>query len=110
MSSLTSETIARLWDDFDAREETLLRQVVADRLGANPPPRVPDHIVATYFFAFRSQTLAKAVEEISYHATSGIKNPPKGRCSNNARRVRPGWTRSTRRAGSVCSTSRFRSR
>ena len=34
--------------------------------------------MATYYFAFRSRTLAKAVEEISYHATSGIKNPPKG--------------------------------
>ncbi len=77
MSSLTSETIARLWDDFDARE-TLLRQVVADRLGADRPPLLPDHIVATYYFAFRSQSLAKAVEEISYHATSGIKNPPEG--------------------------------
>jgi ribulose 1,5-bisphosphate carboxylase large subunit-like protein len=74
---LTSATLARLWDDFDAREE-LLRRIIADRLGANPPPRVPDHVVATYYFAFRSQTLSKAVGEISYHATSGIKNPPKG--------------------------------
>src|SRR5215469_11501514 len=77
MSSLTTETLARLGDDFDAREE-LLRKVIGDRLGANPPPQVPDHVVATYYFAFRSQTLAKAVGEISYHATSGIKNPPKG--------------------------------
>ncbi len=77
MSSLTTEILARLWDDFDAREE-LLRQVIGDHLGANPPPQVPDHVVATYYFAFRSQTLAKAVGEISYHATSGIKNPPKG--------------------------------
>jgi ribulose-bisphosphate carboxylase large chain len=77
MNSLTSETLARLWDDFDARE-TLLRQVIGDRLGANPPPQIPDHVVATYYFAFRSQTLAKAVGEISYHATSGIKHPPKG--------------------------------
>ena len=44
----------------------------------NPPPSVPEHVVATYYFAFRSGTLAHAVEEISYHATSGIKNPPKG--------------------------------
>ena len=77
MNSLTSATLARLWDDFDAREE-LLRDVVADRLAASPPPAVDDHVVATYYFAFRTQTLAKAVEEISYHATSGIKNPPKG--------------------------------
>jgi ribulose-bisphosphate carboxylase large chain len=77
MNALKSATLDRLWDDFDSREE-LLRQVVADRLGENPAPGVPDHVVATYYFAFRSGTLAKAVEEISYHATSGIKNPPKG--------------------------------
>ena len=43
-----------------------------------PPPKMDDHVVASYFFAFRTNTLARAVEEISYHATSGIKNPPKG--------------------------------
>ena len=46
--------------------------------GRIPRPASPDHVVATYYFAFRSGTLAHAVEEISYHATSGIKNPPKG--------------------------------
>ncbi len=77
MKPLTTATLDRLWDDFDAREE-LLRQVVADRLATSPPPAVQDHVVATYYFAFRSLTLAKAVEEISYHATIGIKHPPKG--------------------------------
>jgi ribulose-bisphosphate carboxylase large chain len=77
MAFLTTTTLDRLHDDFDAREE-ILRQVVADRLGAAPAPGVPDHIVATYYFAFRSGTLEHAVEEISYHATSGIKNPPAG--------------------------------
>jgi ribulose 1,5-bisphosphate carboxylase large subunit-like protein len=77
MNFLMPETLRPLWDDFDAREE-LLRQVVADRFTANPPPDVPDHVVATYYFAFRTGTLAHAVEEISYHATSGVKNPPKG--------------------------------
>jgi len=77
MSFLKSETLTQLWDDFDARED-LLRNVVADRLGEKPAPFVSDHVVATYYFAFRSGTLAHAVEEISYHATSGIKNPPKG--------------------------------
>ncbi len=52
MSYLKSETLDQLWDDFDAREE-LLRQIVADRLAANPPAIVPDHVVATYYFAFR---------------------------------------------------------
>ena len=77
MGFLTSATLDRLRDDFDAREETL-REVVADRLGENPAPSVPDHVVATYYFAFRSGTLEHAVEEISYHATSGVKNPPAG--------------------------------
>ncbi len=77
MAFLTSATLDRLRDDFDAREETL-RQVVADRLGERPAPAVPDHIVATYYFAFRTGTLEHAVEEISYHATCGVKNPPAG--------------------------------
>jgi ribulose 1,5-bisphosphate carboxylase large subunit-like protein len=74
---LGATTLDQLHDDFDARE-TVLRQVVSDRLGTNPPPRVPDHVVATYYFAFRTTTLERAVAEISYHATSGIKDPPKG--------------------------------
>lgn len=69
--------MTRLCDDFDARE-VLLRRVITDRLAAKPAPYVAEHIVATYYFAFRTMTLEKAVEEISYHATSGIKNPPKG--------------------------------
>ena len=77
MTLVNSATVAQLWDDFDTREE-LLRQVVGDRLAEGPTPSVPDHVVATYFFAFRSQTLEHAVAEISYHATSGIKHPPKG--------------------------------
>jgi ribulose 1,5-bisphosphate carboxylase large subunit-like protein len=67
----------QLAHDFDARE-VLLRKVVTDRLAENPPPDVPDHVVASYFFAFRTHTLEKSVAEIAYHATSGIKNPPKG--------------------------------
>ncbi len=74
---LDGATIEQLGHDFDARE-VLLRRVVTDRLAENPPPSVPDHIVATYFFAFRTLKLEKAVAEIAYHATSGIKNPPKG--------------------------------
>src|SRR4051812_10528916 len=77
MSYLNSATLDQLQDDFDARESTL-RAVVGDRLGANPPPMVPDHVVATYYFAFRTTTLERAVAEISYHATSGIKDPPPG--------------------------------
>ncbi len=77
MNSIDAASLLTLWHDFDARE-MLLRRIVADRLAARPIPVVPDHVVATYFFAFRTQTLAHAVEEISYHATSGIKHPPQG--------------------------------
>src|SRR5262245_23355675 len=77
MKTIDSETLQSLWHDFDAREVTL-RAIVEDRLGEKPPPRVPDHVVASYFFALRTMTLEHAVEEISYHATSGVKNPPRG--------------------------------
>jgi ribulose 1,5-bisphosphate carboxylase large subunit-like protein len=77
MNHLNTSTLDQLRDDFDARE-TLLRRIVTDRLGERPAPEVPDHVVATYYFAFRHQTLEQAVAEISYHATSGIKNPPPG--------------------------------
>jgi ribulose 1,5-bisphosphate carboxylase large subunit-like protein len=77
MSFLKAETLTQLWDDFDRREE-LLRKIIGERLGEKPAPLVADHVVATYYFAFRSGTLAHAVEEISYHATSGVKTPPEG--------------------------------
>lgn len=71
----------------------LLRQVIGDRLRENPPPQVEGHIVATYFFAFRMLSLTKAVAEIAYHATSGIKNPPPGsllaECTAHAAGVDP---------------------
>lgn len=77
MTTLSSDTLKLLWSDFDSREEEL-RRIVTDRLSAAPPPQIENSIVATYFFAFRNQTLAEAVKEIAYHATSGIKNPPPG--------------------------------
>ncbi len=66
-----------LWFDLDAREERI-REIVQARLAVSPAPTSPDHIVATYFFAFRSTKLAEAVKDIAYHATSGIKHPPPG--------------------------------
>ena len=77
MNYLNSTTLNSLWYDLEARE-ALLRSVVSERLALNPAPISREHIVATYFFAFRSQKLEKAVSEISYHATSGIKHPPAG--------------------------------
>jgi len=77
MTGLSQPTLGLLWSDFDLREVTL-RRVVTERLAAQPPPAMDDHIVASYFFAFRNQSLAAAVKEIAYHATSGIKNPPAG--------------------------------
>ena len=77
MPNVDPATIDLLRQDSDAREATL-RALIRDRLAENPPPTMDDHIVATYFFAFRSTTLDKAVGEISYHATSGVKHPPKG--------------------------------
>jgi len=74
---LDKVTLDLFWNDSDARE-VRLREVVAERLVTNPPPRFDDCVVASYFFAFRTLKLAEAVEEISYHATIGMKHPPKG--------------------------------
>ena len=77
MKNVSDAILTALWHDADARD-VLLRRTVAERLSEKPAPAVADHVVATYFFAFRTQTLADAVSEISYHATSGVKHPPKG--------------------------------
>ncbi len=77
MKNLDNDIINLLWFDLDAREERI-RQIVTERLGETPPPASPDHIVATYFFAFRTIDLKDAIQEIAYHATSGIKHPPPG--------------------------------
>ncbi len=77
MSRLGEATLSQLWHDAEPREVTL-RRVVTERMAENPPPEVPGHVVASYFFAFRTTTLEAAVAEISYHATSGIKSPPPG--------------------------------
>jgi ribulose-bisphosphate carboxylase large chain len=77
MRHVDAATMDQIRHDFDARE-VLLRRVITDRLSEKPTPSVPGHVVATYFFAFRTMTLEKAVAEISYHATSGVKHPPKG--------------------------------
>src|SRR5215831_17667344 len=66
-----------LWYDAEFREERL-REIVRERLAEKPPPALDDQLVATYFFAFRTQTLTEAAKEISYHATSGTRHPPPG--------------------------------
>lgn len=77
MKPLDPATLDLLWYDLDRREERL-RQVVRDRLAERPPPAPDDQIVASYFFAFRTQRLAEAASEISYHATSGTRHVPPG--------------------------------
>lgn len=77
MEALKSDLLTTLWYDLDARED-LLRRVITERLAENPPPLLDDFVVATYFFAFRSLKLEKAVAEISYHATTGVKHAPPG--------------------------------
>lgn len=77
VKALSPQILDALWYDLDARE-VLLRQVVTERLAFNPPPCMDDYVTASYFFAFRNMRLENAVEEISYHATSGIKHPPTG--------------------------------
>ncbi|MCA1684772.1 MAG: hypothetical protein LC745_02055, partial [Planctomycetia bacterium] len=64
MRHVDPATMDRLCHDHDARE-ALLRRVVTDRLLEAPTPDVPGHVVATYFFAFRTMTLGRAAEQIS---------------------------------------------
>ena len=77
MPSLSTDLLQSFWHDNDHREEQL-RGVIAERLAASPPPKSDDYVIATYFFAFRTLRLDHAVDEISYHATTGIKHPPAG--------------------------------
>jgi len=77
MASLSSDLLESFWHDNDQREEQL-RRIINERLAANPPPKNDDYVIATYFFAFRTLRLDHAVDEISYHATTGIKHPPPG--------------------------------
>jgi ribulose 1,5-bisphosphate carboxylase large subunit-like protein len=92
MKALDSKTLDWLWQDADARE-VRLREIVEDRLAEAPPPAVDGHVVASYFFALRTMTLAVAVEEIAYHATSGTRHPPPGsllaQCTAHAAGVDP---------------------
>ena len=74
---MDTTTLESLWYDHDVHEN-ILRKVVSERLAANPPPIMDEYIVATYFLALRTEKLVDAVEEISYHATSGIHHPPPG--------------------------------
>ncbi len=87
MRPMTSTELDMLWQDEDARE-VALRATVSERLKENPPPLLETHIVATYFLALRSFSLADAAIEISYHATSGVRHPPTGslleQCSAHA--------------------------
>jgi ribulose-bisphosphate carboxylase large chain len=77
MGPITAATLDALWSDADARE-VVLRTTVSERLKESPPPLLDSYVVATYFLALRSRSLADAAIEISYHATSGVRHPAKG--------------------------------
>ena len=75
METVESTKLDILRSDADARE-MYLREIVADRLSESPPPTLDNYIVATYFLALRTLKLQEAAEEISYHASSGVRHPP----------------------------------
>jgi len=92
MKPIDAKVLDALWYDLDARE-VALRKVVEERMALHPPPSLDDHIVASYFFSFRTMALGEAVDEIAYHATSGVRNPPEGsllaRCTAKSLGVEP---------------------
>lgn len=77
MKALDAATLDLLWHDADARE-VRLRRFITERLAAKTPPRLDDQMVASYFLALRTWRLEQAGKEISYHATSGTKDIPRG--------------------------------
>jgi ribulose-bisphosphate carboxylase large chain len=77
MKALGRDTIEALWHDEDKRDVSL-RQIIGERLAETPVTPIDHHVMCSYFFALRSLKLEEAVEEISYHATSGIRHPPAG--------------------------------
>jgi len=77
MRPLDTKTLDWLWADIDARE-VRLREVITERMAETPRTVIDDQLVATFFLALRSMKLEAAAKEISYHATSGIKDPPPG--------------------------------
>ncbi|MSU36555.1 MAG: hypothetical protein EXS36_15945 [Pedosphaera sp.] len=77
MLTFAPKTRAALDHDGDAREE-ILRTLITERLRTLPPPRLDDQVVATYFLRLRTWDLQHAGHEISYHATSGTHDIPKG--------------------------------
>src|SRR4029079_13978258 len=77
MNTLDADLLKDLWYDYDARE-VALRRVIGERLAARPGPTNDVYCIAPHFFAFRSMRLDHAVEEISYHATTGVKHPVPG--------------------------------
>ncbi len=77
MTPLDADTRDLLWLDPDVRA-VRLRRLVMERMAETPPPRLDDHVVASYFLALRNTALDAAAKEIAYHATSGVKNPPPG--------------------------------
>jgi ribulose 1,5-bisphosphate carboxylase large subunit-like protein len=77
MKHLSASTLDSIKDDCDARE-IRLREIISERLPANPPRVISDQVVATYYFSCRTWRLAELAKEIAYHATSGTKDIPSG--------------------------------
>lgn len=77
MSFLSQKTIDTINWDLDKREE-VIRQAVTDGLSQMPPVDVSESIVASYFVVARTLKLEDVGREISYHMTSGIRNPSEG--------------------------------
>lgn len=61
--------------DLDLREE-LIRERVYETLAELPAEVPADHFVATYYLQTRSARLPDAGDDLPYHMTCGIRNPP----------------------------------
>lgn len=75
MKNVDDEALKIIRQDLDQREETIRRLVYA-ALEELPAADTSEHVVATYFIAAKSRSLAQVGEELSYITTTSVKDPP----------------------------------
>ena len=74
MTRPSARTLELLWHDAEPRE-VRLREIVTARLAAKPPPLLEDYIVASYFFAFRTQKSADVAGGGTFVGQNEVKCP-----------------------------------
>ncbi|MDO8587307.1 MAG: RuBisCO large subunit C-terminal-like domain-containing protein [Armatimonadota bacterium] len=77
MKLLDSDILNTMKLNLDAREQ-VIRKAIREALSELSPPDLSDQIVVTYWAHAAHLSPAQVGREISYHMTSGARNPPEG--------------------------------